>query len=182
MTQSQTVSRLPATVRRAEILIDACSACVQQCLDIVQHLPAETYGRSTIDHSPIGTHMRHIIERIACVLDGLESGLVDYDHRARDFEMASDPQTAVRALTRIQKALACLGPGCSPVLRVSESVHEDQPAVTVDSSLERELMSLVSHTIHHLAIITMLARSLGHPLADHIGKAPSTIIYERSVS
>jgi uncharacterized damage-inducible protein DinB len=182
MSQGQTVSSRSDTARLAEILVNACSCCVGQCLEVVQRLPAEIYSNSTAASSSIGTHMRHIVERISCVLDGLETGVVEYDRRARDTRLETSPEAAGRAMLRLQQSLDNLAPGCAANLRVSESVHEDQPPVTVASSLDRELMSLVSHTIHHLAIIAMLARSQGITLPDSVGKAPSTILYERSCS
>ena len=126
--------------------------------------------------------MRHIIERISCVLDSQPEGLVDYDARARDRLLEANPENATSALEGIRELLATLGAESEVPLQVKESVHQDNPAVAVASTLERELMSLVSHTIHHLAIIALLARSAGHQLRDDIGKAPSTIIYERSAS
>lgn len=126
--------------------------------------------------------MRHIIERISCVLDGLSRNMVDYDSRARDQLLEANPESADSALTGIQDALAALEMNQRVPVQVRESVHQDNPAVAVASTLERELMSLVSHTIHHLALIALLARSAGYPLRDDIGKAPSTIIHERSSS
>ena len=161
------------------ILRNACSECVEQCLEVVQGLPASVYRHSSHQSSSIGTHMRHIIERISCVLDGREQGLVNYDSRARDQVLEASPEAAAQALQQFQDTLADLDSD-GEILQVRESVHQDCPAVAVASSLERELMSLISHTIHHLAIIALLARRLDCPLRREIGKAPSTLIYERS--
>jgi uncharacterized damage-inducible protein DinB len=164
------------------LLRDACSGCVGQCLEVVRSLPVATYRHCLPGGSSIGTHMRHIIERIACVLDGQEHGVVDYDCRARDRLLESNPETATSALEAIQDTLATLEAGATVALEVRESVQQENPAVAVASTLERELMSLISHTIHHLAIIALLSRGAGHPLRDDIGKAPSTLIYERQSS
>jgi len=182
MNQSQVIPALNGQNQHCIILRDACSECVDQCLEVVRSLPVAIYRDSSPASSSIGTHMRHIIERISCVLDGRDQGLVDYDSRARDQLLEANPESAGSALTGIQDSLATLGSDQEAPLQVKESVHQDNPAVAVASTLERELMSLVSHTIHHLAIIALLARSAGHPLRGDIGKAPSTIIYERSSS
>ncbi|MBT8145201.1 MAG: hypothetical protein KJN90_00020 [Gammaproteobacteria bacterium] len=126
--------------------------------------------------------MRHIIERISCVLDGQARGVVDYDCRSRDQLLEANPGSAEDALKGIQDSMDKLGIEAEIPLQVRESVHQDSPAVAIASTLERELMSLVSHTIHHLAIIALLARGAGHQLRSDIGKAPSTIKYERSTS
>jgi len=180
MNQSQVVPSLSGQDQHCIILRDACSECVDQCLEVVRSLPVAIYRHSSPVGSSIGTHMRHIIERISCVLDGQGHGLVDYDCRARDRLLEANPETAGSALSGIQDTLNELDSNQETQLLVRESVHQDNPAVAVASTLERELMSLVSHTIHHLAIIALLARTAGHPLPNDIGKAPSTIIYERS--
>ena len=182
MNQSQAIPPLKEQERHCIILRDACSECVEQCLEVVRSLPVAVYRDSSPASSSIGTHMRHIIERISCVLDGQDRSLVDYDSRARDQLLEANPERASSALSGIQDTLANLDSDQQVPLQVRESVHQDNPAVAVASTLERELMSLVSHTIHHLAIIALLARNAGHPLRNDIGKAPSTIIYERSSS
>lgn len=182
MNQSQEISSLNGQDHHCIVLKDACSECVDQCLEVIRSLPLAIYCDSSPVSSSIGTHMRHIIERISCVLDGRAEGLVDYDCRARERQLEANPESAGVALMTIQETLMDLGSDQQSELQVRESVHQDNPAVAVASTLERELMSLVSHTIHHLAIIALLARTAGYPLRDDIGKAPSTIIYERSSS
>ena len=54
------------------------------------------------------------------------------------------------------------------------------PAVEINSTLERKLMGLVTQSIHHLAIIALLAKSFGHQMGGDFGKAPSAIVYEPS--
>jgi hypothetical protein len=41
-------------------------------------------------------------------------------------------------------------------------------------------MGLISHSTHHLAIIGLLAKSLGCQMDSDFGKAASTILYERA--
>ena len=45
------------------------------------------------------------------------------------------------------------------------------------SSLDRELQSLISHTVHHYALIAMLLRVSGRQPAADFGVAPSTLRY-----
>lgn len=161
---------------------DACLQCVNQCLAVVQGLPATVYSYSGQDTSSIGIHTRHIIERILCVLEGVNCGTVNYDHRARNQELETCSASAVRVLGEIRSRLAALELDQAHKLQIVESVHQDRAAVAVASTLERELMSLVSHTIHHLAIIALLARSRGVSVDADIGKAPSTLIHERTIA
>ena len=43
------------------------------------------------------------------------------------------------------------------------------------SSVRRELLFLLSHTVHHNALVKELLRARGHALADDFGVAPSTL-------
>jgi hypothetical protein len=182
MNHSQVIPPPGDQTRQDFLLRDACSGCVDQCLEVLRLLPVAIYRDCSPGGSSIGTHMRHIIERIACVLDGQAHGIVNYDCRARDRLLESNPETATSALEAIKDKLANLEAAATVALEVRESVQQDNPAVAVASTLERELMSLVSHTIHHLAIIALLSRGAGYPLREDIGKAPSTLIYERQSS
>ena len=60
-------------------------------------------------------------------------------------------------------------------ISVRELVHYHGEPATTASTLERELMGLITHSIHHLAIIAMIARSCSFPVQKNLGKAPSTI-------
>ncbi len=53
--------------------------------------------------------------------------------------------------------------------------------ISVESTVDRELMGLVSHSIHHLAIIVLIAKSHGCNIDGDLGKAPSTIMFERQM-
>ena len=48
-------------------------------------------------------------------------------------------------------------PFCSELIGVKEFVLPSSPAVEFNSTLERELMGLITHSIHHLTIIALLA-------------------------
>ena len=180
MDSSPTVPTEGSLKKRRDILRTACCQCLDQCLEVVQELPEEAYRREQSTGSSIGTHMRHIIERISCVLEGLTGGRVDYDQRDRDITLETSPEAATLALRGIQRTLLILEVDSGATLEVAETVHADSPVVAVPSTLDRELMSLVSHTVHHLAIISLLSTSAGYPLAIDIGKAPSTLLYERN--
>ncbi len=71
-------------------------------------------------------------------------------------------------------------PFCSELIDVKEFVLLYSPAVEINRALERELMGLVPHSIHHLAIIALRAKSFGHQMGTDFGKAPSAIVYELS--
>jgi len=51
------------------------------------------------------------------------------------------------------------------------------PPTEVETTAGRELAFVLSHTIHHNALIDVMARTLGVPVPDRFGYAPSTIAH-----
>jgi uncharacterized damage-inducible protein DinB len=112
----------------------------------------------------VGAHLRHVADYVAAFLRDLEGGAVDYDRRERDELTEREPARArarlgardpARAL-RVRAEACLLGEAWQP------------------SSVARELGMLLSHTVHHYALIAMLLRARGlEPPAD-LGVAPST--------
>jgi uncharacterized damage-inducible protein DinB len=161
-------------------LILGCRHGIQQCTDLLQQLSETSFTQSENGSSFIGAHLRHVLERYQCFFAGLQSGCVDYDGRKRDKSIETNLEAATFALVSVAKRIDDLKAGASGPLQVRESVHLLSPQVLLDSSVNRELMGLITHTTHHLAIIALLARGQGYRLPDDFGKAPSTILHERS--
>lgn len=163
-------------------LIKGCLRCLSQCDDLISCISAKEYAQSNGRSSSIGGHMRHILDRYQSLLAGLNDRHVDYDARKRDKEVESDTDSALFAIASISRRLGELEleESVGAPINVSETVHPLGAAVEITSTVERELMSLITHSIHHLAIINMLAQQLGRQLDNNFGKAPSTIVFERS--
>ncbi len=127
----------------------------------------------------VGPHLRHVLDHYELFLAGLERQAVDYDVRARD---TADERDRAAALERIGRIVAGL--------RTLESAQLAQPLmVRVDSgeaserlegasSVGRELQFLVSHTVHHFAVIAVLLRVRGVDPGRDFGVAPSTLKHE----
>jgi hypothetical protein len=54
--------------------------------------------------------------------------------------------------------------------------RQDSPHWAV-TSLERELQFLLSHTVHHFALVALLLRAQGFEVSADFGVAPSTLAY-----
>ncbi|MGF1450484.1 MAG: DinB family protein [Opitutales bacterium] len=126
-------------------------------------------------NSTIGGHLRHNADHYSALLDGLAQGKVDYDARHRDHAM----EVSVTAAGSIFRDL-------SDRLSALESKDLDDPIqVTVDtgsggstwaaSSLRRELQFLLSHSIHHYALIATICQLRGLQTPETFGVAPSTL-------
>ena len=179
MNKFQSVLPQSNTTLPIESLSLACIRCVSQCQQILAAIPESVFCENSVGTSSVGAHTRHIIERFSCFIPAYADGQINYDQRKRDQSLELDLNNANKALQAITEDLSLLREVVDSSLSVSESVDEHSDVVTVDSTIERELMGLVSHTIHHLAIIAMLVKAQGYTLNADLGKAPSTIIYEK---
>ena len=164
------------------LLIGGCTNCIAQCDQILSIISQENFTDDPKGSSSIGAHVRHILDRFHCFFAGLAGASIDYDARKRDPEIEQNVEAAMFALGSVARRIERLHslPFCSELIGVKESVLSSSPAVEINSTLERELMGLIAHSIHHLDIIAMLARSFGHHMDSDLGKAPSTIVYERA--
>lgn len=130
--------------------------------------------------APIGAHFRHVLDHYTGFFSGLALGRIDYDARARDAALESDAALACATAQQIIEQLE----GCSPSL-ASQPVQVNAAVATVghgrpqwaDSTVARELAFLMSHTVHHFALIALHARQRGVDLGEDFGVAPSTIEY-----
>ncbi len=180
MISQTTKKKVAAANLEAAQLRQGCQLCLQQCAQLLDHLSCEDYSRQA-GTSSIGAHVRHILERFQSFLAGLQNRAVNYDARKRDRSLEQNPEAAAFALGSVSRRIEELlqQEPDSLQLTITESVHPQLAPVTADSSIERELVSLISHSTHHLAIIAMLARPLGYELSEDFGKAPSTVVHER---
>lgn len=130
----------------------------------------------TVFSSSIGQHLRHCIEHYDELLHAHRDGReVNYEARPRDFAIETDPSVALSRLENLTSSLAMLDISPTP-LKILDSGCET-PAC---SSLGRELQYLVSHTVHHFAIIAIIARHFDASVPEDFGIAPSTLKHRAS--
>jgi uncharacterized damage-inducible protein DinB len=144
---------------------------------VIGSIPAETYrDRFAAPHSgSIGEHVRHCLDHIACLLTADGSETLSYDHRERGTAVEIDPAAAVRQMRRFQRALDTWSRrSLDQPIRVACMLSPDGDGVAGWSTLARELAFVVSHTIHHQAMIGLLLASRGHSVPTRFGRAPST--------
>ena len=132
-------------------------------------------------NSTVGGHVRHVIEHYQAVLTARESGELNYEKRARDLRIETEGGHAIEALGRIERDLVSLSAsGAADVmLRLAAETTEGGLLVT---SLARELEFLVSHTVHHYALVAVLAHAHGVIMPTDFGMAPSTLKYRQTLS
>ncbi len=123
----------------------------------------------------IGAHVRHALDHIAALLSADPAVVLSYDHRERGTEVETDRSAALRAILRLRAATARWP--SRPLdfsLRVVSRIDEEGGSIGGWSTLARELAFVVSHTIHHQAIIALLLAQQDVVVSDRFGYAPST--------
>jgi uncharacterized damage-inducible protein DinB len=170
-------------MKRPSALAYANIHFLRQALELLRALDDDTYCAtdSRCYPSGIGSHLRHNLDHYRSFLDGLTTGRVDYDARERDVLVEADRTRAMQQIDVIVHQLTALGEEDThrPLLVKMDCDGDDR---WVRSTLDRELQFLISHTVHHYALIALIARLQGHEPGDEFGVAPSTLHYRQELS
>lgn len=154
---------------------------LQQGVDLLERITDDQYAatRPPVFVTPVGAHIRHILDHFDCLLEGRDTGRVDYDLRRRDRRVESDRAYALSCLRATIDALRGVrGADGDEALEVRLDSGDTERAWG-RSSLTRELQFLSSHTIHHYALVAAILQSAGCAPQPGFGVSPSTLRFER---
>ncbi|MFK8053175.1 MAG: DinB family protein [Woeseiaceae bacterium] len=147
---------------------------------VVERLSDSQYAQATPPcNSGIGAHVRHVLDHYDAFFSGVDNGVIDYDRRRRDPETEVSRAKAQQRIRLIKDQLERLSniQAVNNVRVIMDCGSSDSTTVEADSSLVRELQFLVSHTVHHDALIAASANTLNIDLDKQFGVAPSTLRY-----
>jgi len=157
--------------------IAALDATLEELASVVAALSPGAYGARLFPNASgsIGEHVGHCLDHVSALVSADPSSCLSYDHRERGTAVETDPMQAVR---------------CIQLLRIKVMVGRwsarlDEPICVISavapggmlsgmSTLGRELAFVLNHTIHHQAMIGLLATLHGCDVPDGFGFAPST--------
>ena len=150
---------------------------LRQGIELLSALSEESYTKRTpaCFNSSAGGHLRHVIEHYLSFLAGTETGEIDYEARARDPMIEKDTGYAAAQLEAIGERLERLE--SDRELRVRAECAPADTTTWGVSSVVRELEFLLSHTVHHYALIGVICQLRGQKLPKDFGMAPSTLRY-----
>ncbi len=152
-------------------------------VDVLLRLDDAEYSASPDElfHGGVGAQFRHCLDFYRCFLDGLPGARVDYSARHRDRSVETSRDRAVDATRGLRERLLEIDPA-ERSRRLSVRSEDRSPCAGApdwsDSTVGRELQFLVSHTIHHYALIAAVLRLQGHDVRHafpEFGVAPSTL-------
>ncbi len=162
--------------------------CIQQGVRLLRHVSTGdfTHRLEACFHSSIGGHLRHNIDHYLRFRDGLAAGRIDYDSRERDERIETDAEYATDKLQEVAGFLAGIPVDAleKPVQVKMDSgtrVGESESEAWVKSSVGRELQFLLSHSVHHYALIAVICNLLDVQLEDGFGYAPSTLKHREKI-
>ncbi len=157
---------------------------LRQGAELVRKLDDDLFTRSVGERfrGGVGSQFRHCIDFYECLLYGLENeDLVDYSARSREQRLETERTAAADRLEQIAQRLAAIDAGSlDRPLKVRSERPVDGIPEWCSSTLHRELQFLVSHTVHHYALIASLLERLGYKLESEyadFGIAPSTLAH-----
>jgi hypothetical protein len=118
------------------------------------------------------------------LLLGLDAYEINYDHRERNPRIENDRAFALVETHRILRAFGSIP---TPFLKCPINVRSKinygvDAAPLIGSTVGRELMYAVAHTIHHYALISVMCGILDMPVPAGFGVAPSTLQYHAQQS
>lgn len=161
-------------------LIDDNIGYLRQAANLLKNIADELYCKSAplAFGSGVGQHLRHCLEHYESFLSGWQTGKIDYDARARNARIETERAYALSLIEEIVTALQRIGEEVADRnlhVKQDSNASLELAAQWSASSLQRELQFLVSHTVHHYALIAVILRLHGFEPDADFGVAPSTL-------
>jgi len=147
---------------------------------VIQNLTQDTYGAPVplLHHASLGKHCRHMLEFYLCFLKGAAVGTINYDKRERNLLLETAQPYALATLETVRRALLTYADGTLADTKIILEIGDLGPEpIRMASTLEREMVYLADHTVHHLALVRLGFEALlpYKKLDITLGVAPSTI-------
>lgn len=153
--------------------LQGCLETCRRCEHLVR-LFVDPIGDQSV-FEVVGPDLRHCLDHFRSLLSGLKSGTIDYDARVTDLGLETDPHLFLADLYQVTAELAGLeGISTTQAVQILQAAAPKKARIAVGSTLERELIFLSSHTIHHLAQVIEIAGSRGVIVPSDLGLAFST--------
>lgn len=152
---------------------------LRQAASLLATIDDRTYadGGRTADTSPIGIHVRHMIDHYRAFFAGLSDGRIDYDARERQTPLETDRALALATLVDLLGEVERIDDpsGAREIMVSCRSAGDSSDPDWSRTTIKRELQFLVSHTVHHFALIKPMLQREGVMVDDQFGYAPSTL-------
>jgi len=161
---------LAAPVQPLFSLLVQMRTMIERMDDDAYAMPAP--GRSS---GGVGGHVRHCLDHIGALMHATHSGVVEYDRRVRGTEVETCRMAALQQIAELAGNLVRLDASVldEPLL-VESQIDPAGAIILTRSTVCREVAFVISHTIHHNAIVAQLLASRDVDLDARFGLAPAT--------
>jgi hypothetical protein len=156
------------------MLISSIKNRLKELVDLLEQLSNAEYAKPylSLSSATIGEHTRHIVEMFQCLINNYESGIINYDKRARNIVLQTDTDFAITQILNIQYLLEKE----NKKMELQQIINDKE--IGIDSNYFRELLYNLDHCIHHQALIKVaVLQNSTLFVNDNFGVAISTIEY-----
>jgi hypothetical protein len=158
------------------MIFNSLKNTLQELVSLLETISIEDYTSSckALSNATIGEHTRHIVEMFECLLFQYDSGSINYDLRNRDFEIQTQPSSALNAIKNILENVE------KQNKELVLTTFLDGKQISIPTNFFRELYYNLDHCIHHQALIKV-AINLSNCIEvdENFGVAKSTIEYRK---
>jgi len=129
---------------------NSASESLDQLRSAISLLKPEWYCQplETLHQNSIGRHVRHVLEFFQCLSRANTWHIVNYDDRQRNQKLENDLNFAMDELSKIQFEI-----GTFEEKTLTLFVDYGYGEQRTNTTLFRELVYNIEHTVHHLALI-----------------------------
>jgi len=155
----------------------ALSGLLSDLAAVLLQVPATVYSAKPLPgvSGSIGEHVRHVLDHVTALVGTASQQVLTYDHRERGTALEADGRAAIAAIMRLKGLLDdAQDDRLEQHVTVSVVIERGAAPVLMRSTRRRELAFVISHTIHHQALIAVLLAAAGEPVPAAFGLAPST--------
>ena len=156
--------------------IDSLHGLLDEMRSLIERIDDESYTAAARGRSGgIGPHVRHCLDHVHALITGTRTGLCAYDRRTRGTTVETCRRAALGQILDLDAELLRIDYELLE-LPVDVEMQLDTSAtfVVTTSTVGRELMFVISHTIHHNALIAHLLDERAIDMGPRYGLAPAT--------
>ena len=165
-----------------QTVIPGCIEVVDQGIELLENITDKDYNyiaKPYID-SPIGSHMRHILDLFVAVFQ-FNSSIINYNLRRRGHAIETCRKSALGELYSLKdqlNELSLVDLKKSLLIRTENSL-KSTVSLDINSTLERELSFAALHATHHYALIKAILTFCDTSVCETFGYAPTTASFLR---
>ncbi len=148
---------------------------LDRAADMIALVDDVNYRRQANGSGSVGAQFRHNLDFISAFLKGVEIGRVDYGKRERDVRIENDRGVAIAQVQVLKAKIEKLE--TRSTLNSISVRSEIESSLWFPSSVLREIEFVLSHTVHHHALIREKLIGYGFLVEKNFGVAPSTLLY-----